>query len=140
MNGKDILQKHGLKITKQRVAITDIIYNSDVRLTASDIYCLLKDSGNDFGIATVYRTLSQLVCAGAVTKCEMPDDESVYYSAVKPGHHHCLVCTKCRREINIDICPIDEVSEKIAKSNGFCVTGHSFEVFGICRECGKKQA
>ena len=59
-NPLELLKKSGLKVTKQREAILDILLTSPSHLTAEDIYLDLKAQGHDFGLSTVYRTLSSL--------------------------------------------------------------------------------
>ncbi len=133
-----LLRKAGLKITKQREMILRVVLSSGVRLTAADIHSVLCTEGYSFGIATVYRTLASLEENGIVKKTEMPGDDSGFYS-VADGHKHCFVCTKCKRELEIDFCPIDSRSEALAKKLGFTVTGHSFEIFGVCSDCSQRK-
>ena len=134
-----LLSKAGLKITQQRKTILDIILASDVRLTAADIYAELSAKSCSFGIATIYRTLALLEENGIIKKTEMPGDDSGFYSACD-GHKHCFVCTRCKREFKIDFCPIDARSEELSRKMNFTVTGHSFEIFGICADCAAKSA
>ena len=59
------LKKAGLKVTLPRVKILQMLENcSDRHMTAEDIYQLLRDAGDDVGIATVYRVLTQFEVAG----------------------------------------------------------------------------
>ena len=70
-NPLELLKKSGLKVTKQREAILDILLTSPSHLTAEDIYLDLKAQGHDFGLSTVYRTLSSLEEHHIVEKTEI---------------------------------------------------------------------
>lgn len=133
-----ILRANNLKVTRQREMILDIILSSKTRLTAADIHQRLSDLGSEYGLCTVYRTLSSLEESKVVKKTEMPGDDSGFYSSAT-GHRHCFVCTDCKREFEIDFCPVDLRSDELAKKMGFTVTGHSFEIFGVCSECGGRR-
>lgn len=59
------LKKAGLKVTLPRVKILQILESSDDRhLSAEDVYKLLLEAGDDVGLATVYRVLTQFESAG----------------------------------------------------------------------------
>ncbi len=138
MNGQvlELLKKSGLKVTKQREAILDILLSSPAHLTAEDIYLELKGAGHDFGLSTVYRTLSSLEEHRIVEKSGLPGDGGrQYYNIAHTGHRHHLVCVKCKRCILLDECPVEAFTAAVCKAHGFTLTGHSFEIFGVCPDC-----
>lgn len=132
----ELLKKSGLKVTKQREAILDILLASPAHLTAEDIYLDLKAKSLDFGLSTVYRTLSSLEEHRIVEKTGLPDDTGKqYYEIAHTGHRHHLVCVKCKRCIVLDECPVEAFTAAVCKAHGFTLTGHSFEIFGVCPDC-----
>lgn len=138
MNQKapELLKQSGLKVTKQREAILDILLTSPAHLTAEDIYLDLKSRGCAFGLSTVYRTLSSLEEHHIVEKTALPGDSGKqYYEIAHTGHRHHLVCVKCKRCIVLDQCPVEAFTALVCKSHGFTLTGHSFEIFGVCPDC-----
>ncbi len=135
---RNLLREAGLKITRQRERILEIFVQTDARLTADDLYLKLREQGEDLGLSTIYRTLSSLADHQILERTELPGDTSQCFSLTHGGHRHQLTCVRCRKTILLDECPAEEFLEEVGKKQGFQVTGHSFEVFGICPECQKR--
>lgn len=107
-------------------------------LSAEEIYKILSDAGNDVGLATVYRVLTQFESAGLVTRHHFEGGTSVF--ELNQGEHHDhILCVKCGRVEEF----VDEVIEQrqkaIAAKAGFSMTDHCLYIYGICQECQKKQ-
>lgn len=134
MTAEQILRSKNLRVTEQRKIILDMILSSENRLSAYDIQMRLRQMKKSFGLATVYRTLTALEEGGVIKKSEMPSDDCAFYSC-DTGHKHCFVCTECKHEIEIDLCPINHEAQQLAQKMDFEITGHSFEIFGICKDC-----
>lgn len=72
------LKDAGLKITLPRLKILNALETSKVRhVSAEDVYRLLLDSGEEIGLATVYRVLTQFEDAGLVTRHHFEGGHSV---------------------------------------------------------------
>ena len=88
------LRKAGLKVTLPRVKILQILENADPEdqhMSAEDVYRALLDAGEDVGLATVYRVLTQFETAGLVTRHNFETGHSVFELA-KGEHHDHMVC------------------------------------------------
>lgn len=133
------LRKVGLKVTLPRMKILDILESTSSRhQSAEDVYKALLDSGEDIGLATVYRVLTQFEAAGLVKRHHFEGGHSVF--ELNEGHHHDhIVCVKCGRVDEF----IDETIEtrqlKIAAELGYELTDHSLYMYGICEGCRKPQ-
>lgn len=133
------LKKAGLKVTIPRLKILEIMEKAkDHHMSAEDIYRILLESGEDIGLATVYRVLTQFEEAGLVTRHNFEGGQSVF--EVDHGEHHDhLVCVKCGRVEEF----VDEVIEKrqreIAKQAGYSITDHSLNIYGSCGKCQNQQ-
>ena len=128
------LKKAGLKITLPRMKILSILENApDRHMSAEDVYKTLLDQGDDVGLATVYRVLTQFEQAGLVLRHHFEGGHSVF-ELDQGGHHDHLVCLSCGKVIEF----IDEVIElqqkKIAASHGFTLTEHSLCLYGTCSD------
>ena len=132
------LKQAGLKITRQRTAILSLLIEGDVHLSAEQIYFALKTKGEAFGLATVYRTLALLEQAGILAKTEIPGSGRQSYFYTAGGHRHQLLCTGCGRIILLKSCPAEAFLKAVEEEYDFAVTGHSFEIFGLCPDCRKK--
>ncbi|MCG8415702.1 MAG: ferric iron uptake transcriptional regulator, partial [Pseudomonadales bacterium] len=81
------LRKAGLKVTLPRVKILQMLEQSDTRhLSAEDVYKALLDAGEDVGLATVYRVLTQFEQAGLVERHNFDGGHSVF--ELDSGDHH----------------------------------------------------
>ena len=133
------LREAGLKATLPRVKILEIMEADENRhLSAEEIYKILSDAGNDVGLATVYRVLTQFESAGLVTRHHFEGGTSVF--ELNQGEHHDhILCVKCGRVDEF----VDEVIEQrqkaIAEKAGFSMTDHCLYIYGICQDCQKKQ-
>lgn len=131
----DNLKKAGLKITLPRRKILEIMETAKRHhLSAEDIYRMLLESGEEIGLATVYRVLTQFEEAGLVVRHNFEGGQSVFELDLGIHHDH-LVCVKCGRveEFIDDI--IEKRQEEIAKQAGYSITDHSLNIYGICSKC-----
>ncbi len=126
------LRKAGLKVTLPRVKIYQILEQAEEtdHWSAEDIYKQLLNLGEDIGLATVYRVLTQFEAAGLVVRHRFEGDHSVFELASDENHDH-LVCIKTGRvkEFNDDI--LNARIEEIAAEHGFDITGRTVHIYGI---------
>jgi Fur family ferric uptake transcriptional regulator len=132
------LRKAGLKVTLPRVKILDILETSDSRhQSAEDVYKALIETGEDIGLATVYRVLTQFEAAGLVKRHHFEGGQSVF-ELDEGRHHDHILCVKCGRVDEF----VDEVIEKhqraIAAELGYEMTDHCLYMYGICSACRDK--
>lgn len=133
------LKKAGLKVTAPRVKILYILETSletsGVRhLSAEDIYKTLVEMGDDVGLATVYRVLTQFESAGLVIRHHFEGGHSVF--ELDDGKHHDhLVCIKCSQVVEFIDPVIEQRQEVIAKEKKFRMTDHALYIYGVCERC-----
>jgi Fur family transcriptional regulator, ferric uptake regulator len=132
MQDKD-LRDVGLKVTAPRLKILSILENAD-HISAEDIFHKLKDVGEDVGLATVYRVLTQFESAGLVIRHNFEEGHSVF--ELESGQHHDhMVCVKCKKVVEFFDEHIELRQLEIAQSAGFELTDHSLTMYGICQSC-----
>lgn len=129
------LKKVGLKVTLPRLKILQILEKSKNRhASAEEVYQALVESGDDVGLATVYRVLTQFEQAGLVIKHHFESGHAVFELDTGDHHDH-IVCLKCGHVTEF----LDEVIETrqnhIAEEHGFKITDHSLNLYGICSKC-----
>lgn len=131
------LRNAGLKVTLPRVKILEILESSVLRhMSAEDMYKALLDSGEDIGLATVYRVLTQFETAGLVTRHHFEGGHSVF--ELNQGmHHDHIVCVKCGRVDEFVDSEIEKRQKQIASAKGYEITDHSLYLYGVCPECRK---
>lgn len=126
-----------LKKTKQRLAVFNILNNSDVPLTVSEIYQQILHEYEYMNYSTVYRTVNAFVNAGVVVSSMLPNSDEAVFEIKTEDHRHYAICLNCRKEIPLKSCPvISDINE--LETENFTVTGHSVALYGYCRDCRKK--
>jgi len=130
--GNDQIRKAGLKVTLPRVKILALLEDSEQRhVSAEDVYRTLLDQGEEVGLATVYRVLTQFESAGLVCRHNFEGGQSVF-ELNRGGHHDHLVCVKCGKVVEFIDELIEERQRAIAKDNGFTIQDHSLVIYGVC--------
>ena len=129
------LKKAGLKVTIPRTKILQILENAcDHHLRAEDIYRILLESGEDIGLATVYRVLTQFEEAQLVVRHHFAEGHSVF--ELDHGEHHDhLVCVKCANVEEFVDKIIEDRQLAIADQFKFKITEHCLYLYGICQTC-----
>ena len=124
------LRKAGLKVTLPRVKILQFLEQSRERhLSAEDVYKALLDSGEDVGLATVYRVLTQFEQAGLVERHNFDGGHSVF-ELDSGKHHDHLVCSETGKVIEFHNEKIEQLQLQIAKELGYELTDHSLVLYG----------
>ena len=135
MSEENNLKQAGLRTTIPRLKILDVFGKSEKRhLSAEDVYrCLLED-GEDIGLATVYRVLTQFEVAGLLKKNMFGDNKAVF--ELDSGEHHDhMVCLKCGRVEEFHNDDIERLQVELSDNNGFTLVYHEMNLFGCCSEC-----
>ncbi len=131
------LKKAGLKVTLPRMKILDLMESSSVRhQSAEDIYQALRDEGEEVGLATVYRVLTQFEAAGLVTRHHFEGGQAVF-ELNREGHHDHIVCVGCGKVEEFVDEIIEQQQQKIADDKGYAITDHSLILYGKCPDCQK---
>ncbi|MCL5669352.1 MAG: ferric iron uptake transcriptional regulator [Gammaproteobacteria bacterium] len=129
------LKSAGLKATLPRIKILQMLESSPERhLSAEDIYKSLLEGGEDVGLATVYRVLTQFESAGLVSRQHFEGGHSVF-ELNEGKHHDHILCVKCGKIEEFIDEMIEERQRAIAKKAGFSMTDHSLYIYGICAAC-----
>ncbi|WP_295644730.1 Fur family transcriptional regulator [uncultured Corynebacterium sp.] len=127
--------KIGQRNTRQRRAVADILDGITTFSSAQDIHHELTTKGEKVGLTTVYRTLQQMAEIGAIDTLHDETGETLYRSCAMDDHHHHLVCTNCRKTVEIDGGPVEDWAKEIAAKHCFQKSGHTAEIFGLCPRC-----
>src|SRR3989338_4801385 len=126
------LKNIGLKATLPRLKILKLFENSAVRhLSADDVYKLLIADGEDVGLATVYRVLTQFEQACLLSRHHFESDKAVY-ELNQGGHHDHLVCMQCGRVEEFYDEEIERRQKAIATERGFSIHDHSLYLYADC--------
>lgn len=132
MGDSQDLKNAGLKATIPRLKILNLFETSNVRhLTAEDVYKILLADGEDVGLATVYRVLTQFEAAGLLIRHHFEGDKAIF--ELNQGRHHDhLVCLQCGKVEEFYDPDIEKKQDRIAKERGFIIRDHSLYLFADC--------
>ena len=126
----------GLRVTRQRRAMLDVLSKVTKPLSAEETYSHLKEGSCD--LVTVYRSLEQLERVGVVQLGVRENGTKVYCLSHGNDHHHHLTCRSCGRTERVDVCMGEEL-EKVGIAFGFSELSHVMELFGLCPECTERK-
>ena len=123
------LRKAGLKVTLPRLKILEILENSkDRHLSAEDIYRELLDSGEDIGLATVYRVLTLFEAADLVIRHNFEGGHSVF-ELDSGDHHDHMVCIETGDVIEFVDEEIEKIQHDIARKHNYEIVDHNLVLY-----------
>lgn len=126
------LRNAGLKSTLPRLKVLELLEKAEDRhLTAEDIYRRLIEAGEEIGLATVYRALTQFEAAGLVTRHHFEGGHAVFELERGPHHDH-IVCVHCGRVDEFYDEAIEQRQHAIAKKLGYTLRDHTMTLYGEC--------
>ncbi|MES9938403.1 MAG: ferric iron uptake transcriptional regulator, partial [Sedimenticola sp.] len=118
MEDQDI-RNAGLKVTVPRLKILELLEKSGQRhVSAEDVYKMLLEAGEEIGLATVYRVLTQFEAAGLVERNNFEGGHSVF-ELNRGEHHDHIVCVLCGKVAEFFDETIEKRQQQIAEKYGF---------------------
>ena len=131
------LKEAECRITPQRLAILEVLVQSDGHPSADDIYRQLVKSFPTMSPATVYKTLSLLKAKGEVLELEFSDLAN-RYDGKKPYPHPHVICTECGLIVDQTFLGLEEITGRVMAETGFTRSTHRLDFFGVCPNCRGK--
>ena len=123
------LRKAGLKVTHPRMRILELLEQTKPRhMTAEDIYRSPTGEGDEIGLATVYRVLTQFEAAGLVIKHNFEGGQAIY-ELDRGGHHDHMVDVDTGKIIEFESAEIEALQRQIAASHGYELEEHSLVLY-----------
>ena len=134
---KDSLQQRGMRLTRQRKILLDLIDQSGQHLDADRLYQLAREKDPKLNRVTVYRTLKLLKAGGLVDELDLmhhDGDQHYYETRLKQEHAH-VICLRCGKieEFFGDL--LQEMRDQIESHFGFKIVLARTEVGGYCSHC-----
>ncbi len=133
-----VVSRIGQRSTKQRSAVAAVILDIEDFRSAQEIYDILKSSGENVGLTTVYRSLQAMAAIGEIDVLVNAEGEARYRRCgQRSGHHHHLVCRECGFTVEIEGPIVESWTQKIARQEGFVDITHTLDIFGLCATCAR---
>lgn len=131
------LKEAECRITPQRLAILEVLVQSDGHPSAEDIYRQLVKSYPTMSPATVYKTLALLKIKGEVLELEFSDLAN-RYDGKNPHPHPHVICTTCGLIVDQTFLGLEEITDRMMAETGFTISRHRLDFFGVCPSCRMK--
>ena len=133
----EFLQSRGKRLTQQRQALLELIYDHHEHFDADTLVEGLRRQGDKKASpSTVYRTLKELVDAGLLRQMTLNGRAVYEHDYGYPAHDH-LHCEKCDKLIEFQSDELKQLREAVAKLHNFRVKGHRLIITGVCEDCSK---
>jgi len=136
----------GHRLTAPRKAVLNILSKDMNHPTVEEIYLQVHKGYPSIGMMTVYRTLDLLVEWAVVHKFDFSEGKARYELIDHPeglGHHHHLICQKCKKIINYtdfideEFKLIRKLEKRLEKNHKFKINNHIIEFYGVCADCNR---
>jgi Fur family ferric uptake transcriptional regulator len=127
-----LFREHGLKVTRQRQCIFEILHANPAHSTAESIYVIAKRRMPTISLKTVYEILHSLTALGQIHQIDLGTGSTRFDPDVH--HHHHLVCSGCRRIENIDL-DLGLLALTAADRHGFTLSQPEVIFRGLCPDC-----
>ena len=124
------LRRVGLKVPHPRMRILELLEGIQPQhhLTAEDIYRHLLENGDEIGLATVYRVLTQFEAAGLVIKHNFEGGQAIY-ELDRGGHHDHMVDLDTGKIIEFESVEIEKLQREIAARHGYLIEDHALVLY-----------
>jgi Fur family ferric uptake transcriptional regulator len=141
---QDILHRHlkrvGLKQTAQRDTILCTFLETRDHLSTDELHRLVQKKDVRIGYTTVYRTLKLLAECGLASEVSFHDGIARYEHQYNRRSHHHMVCTRCGSSVEFFSRDVGQLEQEIGRKYRYLATRHTFQIYGICEDCRKKDA
>ncbi len=134
---KSPLRKRGIRLTRQRELLFELISNAHDHLNADQLYELAKKADPKINRVTVYRTLKLLKNEGLIDELDLmhfEGEQHYYETRLKQEHAH-IVCLRCGSVQEFFGAPLRQIREQIETDFGFQILVTRTEVGGYCADC-----
>lgn len=119
--------------TRSQEKVFQLLKTLNRAISAQELYVEIRQSSQNMGLATVYRSLEALKLEGAIKVRTLANGEALY-SLVQADQHH-LTCVNCGKSFPVNECPVHDLEDKLENSHHFKVYYHTLEFFGLCQQC-----
>lgn len=135
---KHLFSSPGIKNTKQRDLILQTFLKTKEHVDIPTLCEKVRKLDPKIGVATVYRTIKLLKNSGRAHERHFGTKHAVYEPHHENTHHDHLICLECKKIVEFENHAIERLQENVAKKYGYTLTNHKHELYGYCKDCGKK--
>jgi Fur family transcriptional regulator, ferric uptake regulator len=135
-HARDTLERDGYRLSGPRSAVVEALATLGCSVTAKEIADRLHESGQDVGVASIYRTLELLDRLRLAKRVDAAEGVARYEPIDPSGdHHHHLVCERCGEVTAFEDRELEQAIEQLARRVDYAVDGHDVTLRGECPGC-----
>ena len=134
-NAEQLLRKHGLQVTAQRLAILRAV-SSRAHATADELIDDVRAVIGSISRQAVYDTLGALVEKNLLRRIQPSGSAARYEDRVSDNHHH-LICRGCGTVVDIDCAAGAAPCLTANDDHGFVIDEAEVIYWGHCATCRK---
>lgn len=134
---EEILTENGLRRSKSRQALLDLMLAQSDHFSAEQLYVQSKSQNIRTSKATIYRLLKLLSKHNILEQHDFGQSETYYEPIYGRKHHDHLVCLGCGKIIEFSSDAIEELQDFITQIHNFKQVSHTHKIFGFCKNCQK---
>ena len=131
MTNNELLQKHNLKATPQRLEIVHVLSNNG-HMNINDLYTNIQMKFPSISLATIYKNINIMLEKGFLLEVKLSDQKNVF-ELVKSEHSH-VTCTRCNIVMDIDL-DVQDILSKAQKASHYNLSSNSLIFNGVCPRC-----
>jgi Fur family ferric uptake transcriptional regulator len=132
------LKRVGLKQTAQRDTILHTFLETRDHLSTDELHRLVQKKDARIGYTTVYRTLKLLAECGLASAVAFHDGIARFEHQYNRRSHHHMVCTGCGSSVEFFSQEVSQLEQEIGRRYRYLTTRHTFQIYGLCEDCRKK--
>lgn len=133
------MRQMGLRLTKQRVAMANLITLWQRPFTSAELIVDLRRSGMGVHRATVFRDLNLLCEKGILREVKTTNQKGRFFVLTHDRSGHFLVCERCNKVVEVtagEMMPVlKQWTELAPAAKGWKVRTHEVESYGLCPVC-----
>lgn len=123
----DRCQTLGMRLSRQRRFILELLWRDQEHLSAREIYDRLNRQGKDIGHTSVYQNLEALSSQGIIECIERSDGR--LYGNISDSHSH-INCLDTNQILDIHVELPEFLIKQIEAQTGVSITNYHIDFFG----------
>jgi Fur family ferric uptake transcriptional regulator len=134
MSGEELLRTHGLRVTRPRLAVLEVLDTSHGHLDVDQITVKVRARLDSVSVQAVYDVLGALSRAGLARRIEPAGSPARFERRAGDNHHH-IVCRGCGEIADVDCAVGEAPCLDPSQAHGFQVDEAEVTFWGLCPTC-----
>jgi Fe2+ or Zn2+ uptake regulation protein len=138
MTGEEMLRARGLRVTRPRLAVLEVLSDGSGHLDVDEIAERVRRRLDSVSTQAVYDVLGALSRAGLARRIEPAGSPARFEARVGDNHHH-VVCRGCGTIADVDCAVGQAPCLDPSPAHGFEIDEAEVTFWGLCPDCQAKR-